>query len=115
MLIEAMMSPCVIMKKNTTSDGEGGRSTTWEEGDSILVAITYNSSMNARRAEKEGVTSVYKLTTTKANRLGYHDVIKRVSDGRYFRVTSEKDDVISPDLASLDIAQVDGERWELTV
>lgn len=113
-LIENMMEMCVIMNKSKVSDGEGGFNTEWTEGAELLVAITHDTSINALRAEKEGVTSTYTLTTYKENALDYHDVIKRKSDGKILRVTSDAGDKVSPAISSLNMAQVTAEKWELT-
>ena len=113
-LIDGMMDKCVIMNKAKIADGEGGYTTTWTEGAEIDVAIVQDSSMAARVAEKEGVTSTYTLTTKKAVELEFHDVIKRLSDGRIFRVTSESGDKVSPRVSGLDMAQVSAEKWSLT-
>lgn len=113
-LIENMMDACVLMNKTKVSDDEGGFYTVWEEGPEIAVAITHDSSLNAMLAEREGVTSTYTLTTHKENALEYGDVIKRKKDGRVFRVTSEKGDREAPAVSSLNMAQVNGEKWELT-
>lgn len=113
-LIENMMDACVIMNKSKVSDGEGGFTTEWTEGAEILAAITHDSSINAMRAEKEGVTSTYTITTYRENELDFHDVIKRLKDGRIFRVTSEVGDKVAPAISSLNMAQVTAEKWELT-
>lgn len=113
-LIDLMMTECAIMNKSKISDGEGGFKTEWSEGAHINVAIVKDSSMNARIAEKEGVTSTYTLTTKRANALEFHDVIKRLKDGQTFRITSDSTDSESPSFSSLDMAQVTAERWELT-
>lgn len=114
-LIDYMMVDCVFMNKTKAPDGEGGFTTTWTQGtDSFKVAIIHNSTMQAKRAEKEGVTSLYTLTTFKENELEFHDVIKRLSDNAIFRVTSNSEDTKSPQISTLDMAQVSAERWELT-
>ena len=113
-LINKMMDACVIMNRMKESDGEGGFITRWQDGAEILVAIVNDTSMSARIAEQEGVTSTYTLTTSRSNALEYHDVIKRLSDGKIFRVTSDGNDVKSPAVSSLDMSQVSAERWELT-
>lgn len=113
-LIDYMMDSCVIMNKSKVADGQGGFKVEWTDGANILVAIVNDSSMSARVAEKEGVTSTYTLTTHKDTVLEYHDVIKRLSDGKIFRVTSDPDDKMSPKVSSLDMIQVTAEKWELT-
>lgn len=113
-LIEAMMDTCVIMNKSKVSDGEGGFNTEWTEGASILVAIVNDMSTQARIAEKDGVTNTYTLTTKRENALDFHDVIKRVSDGAIFRVTSDGSEKKSPMASTLDMAQCSAEKWSLT-
>lgn len=113
-LVEQMMEPCVIVNKVQTSDGESGLSTEWIEGAEIMAAITFDSSMQARIAQKDGVTSVYTITTRKDIQLDYHTVLKRLSDGQYFRTTSNAGDKVSPAASRLNMAQVTAERWELT-
>lgn len=112
-LIENMMSACVFMNENKVDDPEGGYLTEWSEGAHIMVAITNDTSINAKRAEKEGITSTYTLTTSKQNVLKFGDVIKRLSDGKIFRVTSDGSDKLSPEISTLDIAQVSAEKWSL--
>lgn len=114
MLITYMMTPCVLMEKKRTPDGEGGFLVQWAEGADFDAAVVHDQTMQARIAEKEGVTSVYTVTTRRGTLLEYHDVFKRVSDGAVFRVTSNGGDKKSPEFGTLDIAQVTAERWELT-
>lgn len=113
-LIELMMTPCVIMNNSKISDGEGGFTSEWTDGAEIMVAIVNDTSMQARVAEKDGVTSVYTLTTTRENALDFHDVIKRKSDGQIFRVTSNGKDKESPQVSGINLAQATAEKWELT-
>lgn len=113
-LIDDFMCDCVFMNKAKLPDGEGGFVTEWTEGAEIKIAIVHDTTMQARIAEKEGVTSLYTLTTFKENKLEFHDVIKRLSDNKIFRVTSNSEDVESPPTSTLDMAQVTAERWELT-
>lgn len=112
-LIEAMMESCVIVDKATVPDGEGGFVTEWKDGATINAAIVHNSSMEAQIAEKQGVTSTYTITTPRSVQLEYHTVLRRVADGRIFRTTSNPWDIRSPEVSTLDIAQVTAERWEL--
>ena len=67
----------------------------------------------ARIAEKQGVTSVYTITTDKSVVLEYHDVLRRLYDGKIFRITSDGDDKYTPDSATLNMRQVTAEEWSL--
>lgn len=113
-LIDDFKSACVIMDKQRKPDGEGGFETTWVEGAEFMAAIVFNTSMEARTAEKIGVTSLYTVTVDKNTKLEYHDVFKRLYDGKIFRVTSDGDDVQTPARATFQFSQVTAEEWALT-
>lgn len=111
-LIDSMMESFVILDKRRVSDGEGGFITSWEDGAEISCAIVNDTSMQAKIAESQGVTSTYTITTSKANDLDFHDIIKRVSDGKLFRITSDPKDKRSPQIATFDMMQMSAERLE---
>ena len=113
-LIDAMMDTCEIVNKVKVSDGEGGYRTEWSAGAEIEAAIVLDSTMEARIGEAQGVSSVYTITTRKDVILEYHDVIRRKSDGKVFRITSDAGDKVSPAASSLNMAQVTAEKWSLT-
>lgn len=112
-LLSEAMSDCVIMNKQTVADGYGGYISTWAEGAEIKAAIVCDTSMQARTAEQQGVTSLYTITTGKELTLEYHDVIKRLSDNKIFRVTSDGDDKFTPASATLNMRQVTAEEFYL--
>lgn len=113
-LLDEFKSTCVFMEKTRIPDGEGGFKTTWADGAKFQAAVTLDTSIEARAAEKQGVTSVYTVTIPKSMNLEYHDVFKRTYDGKIFRVTSDGDDKKTPDSAMLDMRQVTAEEWTLT-
>ena len=113
-LLDEAMEKCVLLNKTTAPDGYGGYITTWADGAEFKAAIVFDTSMQARVADKEGVTSLYTVTTKKALTLEYHDVFRRVSDGKVFRVTSDGDDKYTPASAGLNMRQVTAEEWSLT-
>lgn len=112
-LLENAMTACVIMDKRTVPDGYGGYVAQWSDGAEFQAAIVYNSGVEALQAQAMGVTSLYTVTTTKAMNLQYHDVFKRMSDNKIFRVTSDGDDNLTPPTASLNMRQVSAEEWKL--
>ena len=112
-LLSETMTKCVILNKVTRSDGYGGFLTEWTEGANFNAAISFDNSIEARTAEKQGVTSLYTVTTPKNLTLEYHDVFKRLSDNKVFRVTSDGDDKFTPNSASLDMRQVSAEEWSI--
>lgn len=112
-LIDDAMEAVVLLDKKSQPDGEGGFITSWVDGAQFMAALTFNTSLAARVAQKEGVTSLYTVTTRRGVRLDYHDIFKRLSDGKIFRVTSDGDDVVSPKSSALDMRQVTAEEWSL--
>ena len=112
-LLTEAMETCVLLDKTTRVDEYGGFIPVYVESVEFLAAITFNMSIEARRAEKEGVTSLYTVTTPRNVVLEYHMVFKRLSDDKIFRVTSDGDDKYTPKSATLDMRQVTAEEWEL--
>ena len=112
-LLESALEDFVIMDKSTTSDGYGGYRSVWTEGASFKATATFDTSIEARVAGVQGVTSLYTVTTSKALNLQYHDVIKRIRDGKILRVTSDGDDNLTPASATLDMRQVTAEEFKL--
>ena len=113
-LLTEAMEKCVMMDKRTTPDGYGGFDTTWIEGADFDAAVVLDTSIEARQAEQAGVTAIYTVTTKKTVNLQYHDVFKRVSDGKIFRVKSDGDDKKTPGSATLNMRNVNAEEWRLT-
>ena len=112
-LLDEAYEEYVLLNKVRTDDGYGGYVTEWQDGVSIQGAMVFNSSMEARLAEAQGVKSVYTLTTKRNVTLEFHDVLRRTRDGKIFRVTSDGDDKYTPASASLDMRQVNCEEWAL--
>lgn len=110
-LLDKAMETFAFIDKIRQPDGEGGYITTWAEGAEFTANARFDSSMQARIGEAQGVTSLYTITTRKAVTLEYHDVVKRLSDGKIFRVTSDGDDNKTPESAGLNMRQVSAEEW----
>lgn len=113
-LLSEAMEACNYIDKTTRNDGYGGVETVWNEGADFDAAIVLDTSLEAKVAEKQGVTGFYTITTKKNINLQYHDVFRRKSDGKVFRVTSKGDDNHTPASAGLDMRQVSAEEWVLT-
>jgi len=112
-LLSEAMEDCVLMDKITEPDGYGGYISKYTDGVQFKAAIVFDTSMEARVADKQGVTSLYTVTTPKALTLEYHDVFKRLDDGKIFRVTSDGDDRFTPKSATLDMRQVTAEEYTI--
>lgn len=112
-LLSEAMENCIMLDRRTIADGYGGYITSWVEGAEFQAAIVLDTSMQARTAEKQGVTALYTITTNKTMNLQYHDVFERLSDSKIFRVTSDGDDKKTPNSASINMRQVSAEEWAL--
>ena len=113
-LLDCNMVSCVFMIPTKTPDGSGGFVTTWAEGEPLAAAIIRDTSTEARIAEAAGTVSVYTITVPRAVHLPFHSVIKRVSDGKTFRITSDNTEKKTPACTALDMAQSTAEEWRLT-
>lgn len=111
-LLSEAMENCIMMDKTTKSDGRGGFDVAWVDGAEFSAACVFDTSMEARQAEAAGVKSLYTITTAKSINLQYHDVFRRKSDGKIFRVTSDGDDKKTPNSATLNMRQVTAEEFE---
>lgn len=111
-LLTDAMEKCVMMHKTTQDDPYGGDAIVrWQDGASFLAAVVFDTSMEARIGQAQGVSSRYTITTSRSKVLEYHEVLRRLRDGKIFRVTSDGDDVYTPRAAGLDMRQVTAEEY----
>lgn len=104
---------CTLLNKVRVQDGYGGWKTVWQDGPTFKCSFSFDNSLQARRASKEGVKDLYTLTTEKNITLSHDDVIRRKEDGLTYRITSNGKDKKTPDSAWLDMRVVTAEQWDL--
>jgi head-tail adaptor len=109
-LLQEAMESCILLNKQTTLDDYGGFVNTWVDGASFDAAITFDTSIEARAAQAQGVHSLYTVTTPRNVVLQYHDIFRRARDNKLFRVTSDGDDKYTPQSTALDMRQVTAEE-----
>lgn len=112
-LLDCYMVSCVFMVPNKTPDGSGGYITVWAEGDPLTAAIVRDTSTEARIAEAAGTVRMYTVTVPRDVHLPFHSVIKRLTDGKVFRITSDNAEKKTPISTGLDMAQSTAEEWRL--
>lgn len=113
-LLSEAFEPFVFVTKSLIPDGEGGMVSVWTDGKDEFPAIANvpNSTMaTVANALTERVNCT--ITTSRAITLEAMDVIKRLSDGRYFRITSSGTDYKTPNSATIDMRQSSAELWNL--
>lgn len=113
-LMNDFVEDCTLLEKTRVPDGEGGWTNSWVDGMEFQAAITYDTTIQARVAESEGMKATYTVTTEKSMPLDFHDVFRRKRDGQVFRVTSQGDDRKTPASASFQVSQVAAEEWALS-
>lgn len=111
MLFEKFYEPCTRMVFDRVPDGEGGWSTEKDDGAGFMAAVVLDTSSAALIAESAGMARRYTVTTPVGVSLGFHEVFRRDSDGRAFRVTSDPGDRRTPGVASFSFEQVTAEAW----
>jgi hypothetical protein len=113
-LLDDFSRTCVFMEKRRVSDGAGGHFVEWVEGAEFTNYQALDTSMEARRAEKEGVTSLYSVLVDKAVPIEYNDVFKDKTTGETYRVTSNPEEKVAPRSSTLPLKYFTAERWALT-
>ena len=112
-LLDTYMRDCVMMDKVSVPDGYGGFTSEYQEGAAFKCTIVQNSSMQARIGAQMGVKDVFTVTTKRGVTLQFHDVFKEVETGDIYRVTSDGVKNETPTTASINMRQVNAEKWEL--
>lgn len=112
-LLSASMEDFIIMDRRSFNDSYGSVGYRWEEGATIQASASKNESIEARVALKNDVRDIYTVVTSKNITLSYHDVIKRVEDGKIFRITGDAQDNETPKSSAIDARRAPAEEWEI--
>ena len=112
-LLDDAFEKFTIINKSQQPDGYGGITVVWTDGAEIDGAMVLNGGNEIKIAQAMGVTAVYTLTVRKNTELDYHTVIRRESDKKIFRLTSDTDDKKTPRTAGLDMRQYSAEEFTL--
>lgn len=105
--------PCALMEKKRVPDGAGGYITTWTEGAEFENYQYLDTSMEARRAQQEGVKSLYSALVQRDFPLDYGDAFKDKNTGLTYRVTSNPDEKKAPQSSTFDLKYFTVERYSL--
>lgn len=113
-LLTSVNEKFCIMEKTRIGDNAGGSYVAWKEGLEFDVAPSLDNSGEARIGEVQGLTSVYTFLVPDSLNLVYHDVIRRKSDNKTFRITSDGKEEETPSISAMNMRSVSAEAWELT-
>lgn len=103
----------IILDKTTTANSFGGYDAVYVDGATIQASIYVMSAQEILAAQASQSQARYTILTSKAVNLQYHDVLRRESDGKIFRITTDGDDDKTPESAGLNLRKVDAEEWEV--
>ena len=113
MLLDDFEKKCVVMEKTRQPDGAGGYILQWTEGAEFSNYYSLDTSMEARRAEKEGVAGLYSALVRADFSIEYDDYFKDKGTGLTYRVTSNPEEKVAPKSASFALKYFTAERKEL--
>lgn len=109
-LLFDQFEPCIFMVKSKQPDGYGGTETVWSEGAEFSAFCRMDSPVREIVGDKLVEKSTYTIITDGGTMLNFMDVIKRVSDGKYFRATSDGDDYKLPSASTIQLNKVVAEE-----
>ena len=111
-LIDSRMEDAVMLDLVSMQDGFGGVVKEWRDGASFRAAIQMKTTTDAEIAYQQGAKRLYTVYTRQIVRLERGDRIRRVSDGRVLRVTSDAVEDNTPGGSALDLYRVQAEVVE---
>jgi hypothetical protein len=113
-LLDECAEKFAFMDKTHVSDGEGGQIITWTQSEATFDAsVSFDGSLQAKRAQAEGVKDIYTIYTNKSVQLDFYDVVKRLDDGTTYRITTDGKDRKTPKSAGLNLRAVSAELWQI--
>lgn len=112
-LLSKAMTTCSLLTITDIADGRGGQMKTYKPTETFEAAFVLSASAEEAEAAGKEARNRYRITVGKEMNLKYHQVIRRESDGKIFRIMSDGDDCCTPQSAGLNMRQVDAEEWKL--
>lgn len=113
-LLDVYSAECQKIDRTSVPDGSGGQTDTWTNGVMFHAAIALDNSTEEKTALADGTANNYTVVTPRSFVLKFHDVFKRLSDGKTFRVITDGTDKHTPSSAYLDMSVVTAEEWKVT-
>lgn len=112
MALDDFFEPFIMQDWSSAPDGLGGLTWTLTDGASFLAGISTDSSTEAKIAEKNGMKKIYTIVTPQTVVLEQNDRVKRVRDGKLYRITSDSADMTTPVVSGMKFSQVSAEVVE---
>lgn len=112
-MMDSFTEAFCFMERTHEPDGEGGNIVRWKDGMKFSAAIRHDTTILAQQAEAQGTASTFTLLIPKGISAEYPDVVKRLSDGETFQITSSAADSQTPAASQLKLAMVTARKWRL--
>ena len=112
MALDDFFEPFIMQDWFSMPDGLGGLTWTLMDGATFRAGISTDSSTEAKIAEKKGMKKIYTIVTPQTVVLEQNDRVKRVMDGKLYRITSDSADMTTPGVSDMKFSQVSAEVVE---
>ena len=109
-MVDNYFTTFYIQQWTTVTDGFGGWVWKWGDGIEFQGLYRQDQSTEMRIAEAQGISSIGTFITGMNIPIEENDVIRRESDGLYFKITGKP--VMSPEPATVKIQRMNAERTE---
>lgn len=110
-LVETEAVKFNFMDKTKVPDGESGFISAWVVGAEFDATMRIDTSTEAQVAKAQNLIAGITFFVSKNIELDYYDVIRRASDGKTFRITSDPHK--TPSKSKLDLRTVTAEPWDI--
>lgn len=112
MALEDFFEQFIMQDWSSAPDGLGGLTWTLTDGAPFRAGISTVSTTEAKISEKNGMKTIYTIVTPETVVLEQNDRVRRVRDGRLYRITSDSADMTTPRVSDMRFAQVSAEVVE---
>ena len=113
-LLDEFKDTYIVMNQEDSDDEFGSYNASYSESEiEFEGSLGFTESHIQSEVESLGLKENYKLLIPKDVCLSMHQVIKRKSDGKFFRVTSDSSNVFTPASSPLNLRFVTVEGWSL--
>lgn len=113
MIFDIMEDFVLLVKTPVITDGMGGFDYVYRDGPTFKAYMRKDSSTQAEVAQQQGMNEMFTIIVHRDTPLDDRDVIRRVSDGAVFRLTSTTLDAKAPAMSTTPIAKAKCERWAI--
>ena len=112
-LLDQNLTEFELLQYVQSRDGEGGYLRGWTVKQTFMANWYVKSDIQRYVALKAEGMGQYALLTGREITLSFHNVIRRVKDGKIFRITSDSDDRYTPQSATLNLRYQEMDEWTL--